>query len=406
MRLPLAKRLEIRLIVTVGVGLLLFSAIAGFFTYDQAYRQQLAQAASLQRQLVHTVQAQAEVAAFAANREIARDVLEGLLANPVILAVRIEATEGFTAELQSHHTDFDAGNTYPLHSPVDRIERIGTLAVVQNDDEVNRAAARVAWFQTALMLTQVLAAVALLAAVLRFMLVDPITRLAQAMTTIQPGSAARLTIEDKHADDEIGLLAKGANTILDAAETAIAEARAQRNELERLATHDHLTGLPTLRLAQDRLQIACNHARRAERKVALLFIDLDGFKAVNDTHGHDAGDAVLCEIAQRLRACIRAEDTAARSGGDEFLVILGNLPDTQASSAVAANIGSALAGPIYTAGQTITLGASIGIAVFPDHTGNIDAMRDIADQAMYRVKRSGKGAYAFAAPTSAATLER
>lgn len=401
MRPPLVKRLEIRLIVTVGVGLLLFSAIAGFFTYNQAYRQQLAQAASHQRQLVQTVQAQAEVAAFAANREIARDVLEGLLVNPVILAVRIEATEGFTAELQSRLADFDAGNAYPLLSPVDRIERIGTLAVVQNDDEVNRAAARVALFQTALMLTQVLAAVALLAAVLRFMLVDPIARLAQAMATIQPGSAARLTVEDKHADDEIGLLAKGANTILDAAEAAIAEAQAQRNELERLATHDHLTGLPTLRLARDRLQIACNHAHRAERKVALLFIDLDGFKGVNDTHGHDVGDTVLCEIAARLCACIRAGDTAARIGGDEFLVMLGNLPDTQTASAVAANIGNAIARPIEIAGGPIAMGASIGIAVFPDHTGDIDAMRDIADQAMYRVKKSGKGAYAFAAPATA-----
>lgn len=390
------RRLEARLLAAVGIGLLAFSAVAGFFTYRYAYWQQLEAAASLQRQLVQTVQAQAEVAAFAANGEIAQGVLDGLLANPVVRAARIESGEGFKAELGSRHSvDFAAGRSYPLYSPVDHLEAIGTLVVVQNNDEVERVAAQAAIYQTLLMLAQLVIATLIVAVVLRHKVIGPITRLAHAMARIQPGSAQRLTVDAQHDGDEIGLLASSANALLDTAEAAIGEVNAQRIEMEKLATHDHLTGLPSLRLAEDRLQVACSKALRAEAKVALLFIDLDEFKTVNDEYGHEAGDAVLCEVARRLRECIRAEDTAARIGGDEFLVILGDLPDAQTAATVARNIGSAIARPIDVPGHVVYSGASIGIALYPDHTGNVDAMRHVADQAMYRVKRSGKGRFAF-----------
>ncbi|HEX5804259.1 MAG TPA: diguanylate cyclase [Azospira sp.] len=390
------RRLEARLLALLGLGLLVFSAVAGFFSYRYAYWQQLEAAASLQRQLVQTVQAQAEVAAFAANGEIAQGVLDGLLANPVVRAARIESGEGFKVELGSRHSvDFAAGRSYPLYSPVDHLEAIGTLVVVQNNDQVERIAAQAAIYQTLLMLAQLVMATLIVAVVLRHKVIGPITRLAHAMAQIQPGSAQRLAVEEPHAGDEIGLLARSANALLDTAEAAIGEVNAQRIEMEKLATHDHLTGLPSLRLAEDRLQVACSKALRAEAKVALLFIDLDEFKTVNDNYGHEAGDAVLCEVARRLRECIRAEDTAARIGGDEFLVILGDLPDAQTAATVARNIGSALARPIDTPGHVVHTGASIGIALYPDHTGNVDAMRHVADQAMYRVKRSGKGRFAF-----------
>lgn len=396
---PLPRRLGPRLIVALGAGLFAFSAIAGFFTYRYTYWQQLQAAASLQQQLVRTVQAQAEVAAFAANGEIAQGVLDGLLANPVVLAARIESAEGFKAELGSRQSvDFSSGRSYPLYSPVDHLETIGTLRVVQNNDQVNDIAARAAVYQTLLMLAQVVMATLIAAVVLRLKVIEPITRLAQGLAQIQPGSAQRLPVEAGHTDDEIGQLARGANALLDATEAAIGEVNAQRIDMEKLATHDHLTGLPTLRLAEDRLQIACSNARRAHSKVALLFVDLDEFKTVNDNYGHEAGDAVLREVARRLRECIRADDTAARIGGDEFLVILGNLPDASSAALVAGNIGTALARPIEALGSVVYSGASIGIALYPDHTGNVDAMRHVADQAMYRVKRSGKGHYAFVDP--------
>jgi diguanylate cyclase (GGDEF)-like protein len=171
---------------------------------------------------------------------------------------------------------------------------------------------------------------------------------------------------------------------------------AKRREAERLATHDHLTGLPTLRLAADRLHIACGLARRAQLKVALLFIDLDGFKPVNDSFGHAVGDEVLCEVARRLAGSIRAEDTVARVGGDEFIAIVGNLADAEAAKSVATCIGAAVDLPIVVAGHFIHVGASIGIALFPDDAEDFDGLRRGADQAMYQVKRSGKGSFAFA----------
>ncbi|HEY6896160.1 MAG TPA: hypothetical protein VI279_02780, partial [Rhodocyclaceae bacterium] len=118
MPIPLSKRLDLRLASSVAVGLLALAVIAGFFTYRYAYQRQLELAESLQRQLVRTVQSQAEVAAFAANGEVGRGVLDGLLANPTILAARIESSDGFKRELGSRHdTDFARGRSYPLYSP-------------------------------------------------------------------------------------------------------------------------------------------------------------------------------------------------------------------------------------------------------------------------------------------------
>lgn len=397
----LPHRLGTRLITAFGTGLLAFSLIAGFFSYRYAYWQQLESAESLQRQLVQTIQAQAEVAAFAANSNIGQDVLNGLLANPTILAARIESAEGFKTELGSRkNADFSAGKTYTLFSPVDHIEPIGNLLVVQNNDEVESLAAHAAIYQTLLMLAQVAIATLLIAIVFRFMVIKPITQLAEAIAQIQPGSSKRLEIDPRHAGDEIGQLSNSTNALLDATEAAIIEANAQRIELEQLATHDHLTGLPSLRLAEDRLQVACDNANRAKNKVALLFIDLDEFKTVNDNYGHAAGDAVLREVARRLRECIRAQDTVARIGGDEFLLILVNLHDAQAAAVVAKNIAGTLSHPIEVPGFVINSSASIGIAVYPDHTGNVAGMRHIADQAMYRVKRAGKGYFAFVDTTT------
>lgn len=396
---PILKPLEVRLALMLGLGLVIFSIVAGIFSYQYIYRQQLASAASLQQQLVTTVQAQAEVAAFVANREIAEGVLSGLLANPIILAARIESSDGFKAELGSRRdTPFSAGKVYPLFSPIDHIEPIGKLIVVQDDDQVNQTAAQAAIFQIKLMLVQVLMAAIIVVTVLRMAIIKPIIAMMQAMIAIQPGSSMRLPMHKAHADDEIGLLSQSVNRLLDTAEAAMEEVLLQRNELERLATHDHLTGLPTLRLAEDRLQVACTSARRSNEKVALLFIDLDSFKGINDSYGHEAGDRVLKEVAKRLQASVRAEDTVARIGGDEFVVIFGGLVDASTSAQLAENLGAALARPMDVAGTARSIGASIGIALFPDHTGDVASMCRIADKAMYKVKKSGKGSFAFVDP--------
>jgi diguanylate cyclase (GGDEF)-like protein len=146
----------------------------------------------------------------------------------------------------------------------------------------------------------------------------------------------------------------------------------------------------------DRLEAAFARARRNHTKVALLFIDLDGFKGVNDSQGHACGDQVLVAVAQRLKSTIRVEDTAARIGGDEFLVVLGDLHDASVAATAAEKLIAALSLPIVLGEITLQVGASIGISIFPDHATDTDALRTLADHAMYRVKKLGKNGFAYA----------
>lgn len=176
----------------------------------------------------------------------------------------------------------------------------------------------------------------------------------------------------------------------------LAEVRRQRDEIARLADYDLLTGLPVARLANDRLDGACLRAARAGDRTALLFLDLDGFKAVNDAAGHEAGDLCLKEIAGRLQNSLRAEDTVSRVGGDEFVVIMNAVTDADGATALARKLIEAVAQPVVLNERTFTIGVSIGIALFPDHGSDGPTITRRADLAMYRVKRSGKNGFALA----------
>ena len=180
--------------------------------------------------------------------------------------------------------------------------------------------------------------------------------------------------------------------------------REQGEEIERLSMHDALTGLPMARLAEDRLAMALHAARRTGRKVALLYVDLDGFKAINDGFGHDAGDRVLVACAQALRDAVRGEDTVARIGGDEFVVVAGGLEEAGAAAVVAAKLIATLGRPLEHGGQAIGVGASVGIAVYPDDAADVAALRKLADQAMYVAKRRGRNRFAFVHEHPAAAL--
>jgi diguanylate cyclase (GGDEF)-like protein len=177
------------------------------------------------------------------------------------------------------------------------------------------------------------------------------------------------------------------------------ESERRRLEIEHLATHDQLTGLVQRRLARDRLQMAINHARRANRKVALLYVDLDGFKQINDSHGHSTGDVVLQAVGRRLHAAIRTGDTAARLGGDEFLVILADVERLEVVGKIANRILLDIALPVEHGELRLNIGASIGIALFPDHGQDPETLERAADAAMYQVKREGKNAVATAVVT-------
>jgi diguanylate cyclase (GGDEF)-like protein len=177
----------------------------------------------------------------------------------------------------------------------------------------------------------------------------------------------------------------------------ITDLKRAEEQISHMANHDALTGLPSLRLGKDRLTSAVAHAHRHDSKVALMFVDLDGFKEVNDTIGHDAGDEVLVGVAKRLTDCVRETDTVARIGGDEFTVVITEVSDKDAIANVAKKIIDSVSEPFILsdgAAQT-TIGASVGIAIYPDHGKNAEALVRLADKAMYTVKRRGKNNYVF-----------
>ena len=178
----------------------------------------------------------------------------------------------------------------------------------------------------------------------------------------------------------------------------ITERKRMEEEIRHLATHDALTNLPTLRLARDRLTMALNHAHRHSSKLAVLFIDLDGFKAINDTYGHKNGDIVLRHAAQALRSVVREDDTVARIGGDEFLIIATDLHTPANAEQIATKILAQMAQPVsLDGGKQATIGTSVGIAIYPDNSGNREELIHQADTAMYEAKKRGKNCYVFVA---------
>ena len=167
-------------------------------------------------------------------------------------------------------------------------------------------------------------------------------------------------------------------------------------DLRDKALHDALTGLPNRALLGDRLTSAIAVAQRQDAALSLLLLDLDGFKGVNDTWGHHAGDLVLIEIASRLSGTLRESDTAARLGGDEFVLLLPATPLVGAIEAARALVDFIVA-PIAIDGKQVTVGASIGIAVFPNHGRDAEVLLAAADSAMYEAKHSGGGYRTFRA---------
>ncbi len=162
-----------------------------------------------------------------------------------------------------------------------------------------------------------------------------------------------------------------------------------------MAHHDALTGLPNRRLMQDRLHQAIMSARRKQRHVAVLFLDLDRFKVVNDTLGHDSGDFVLKDVARRLAACVREVDTVSREGGDEFVVLLPDLERPEHARVVADKILRELARPVEIGGNEVHITTSIGISHYPNDATDVNHLMKHADNAMYQAKDAGRNTIRF-----------
>ncbi len=178
----------------------------------------------------------------------------------------------------------------------------------------------------------------------------------------------------------------------------VTEVRASALRMSHLACHDFLTDLPNRVLLRDRITQAIALAHRRHKQVAVLFVDLDGFKPVNDLLGHAIGDELIRSVALRLKAAVRASDTVSRSGGDEFVVLLTEVDHAEHAALGADKIIAAVAAPHEVFGRKLRVTASVGIAVYPIDGANAEALLKSADAAMYEVKDTGGNGYRFSAP--------
>jgi diguanylate cyclase (GGDEF)-like protein len=223
-------------------------------------------------------------------------------------------------------------------------------------------------------------------------------------TTITAGGRWRGEIKNRTADGGLIWEQVSISPVLDASGGIvnfvalmedITEKRQAEETIRRLALHDTLTGLPNRYRFQEELAGALARNKRRGTRLGLVFLDLDGFKAINDNLGHEAGDEVLVEVAARLGRCVREGDIVARLGGDEFTVILDDMEHPEKAGEVADRILESLARPFDLDGRSRHVGASMGIAVAPDHAETSRELIRLADAAMYRVKESGKNGWAL-----------
>jgi diguanylate cyclase (GGDEF)-like protein len=185
---------------------------------------------------------------------------------------------------------------------------------------------------------------------------------------------------------------RGLEEQLTRSHAALTRSRAAERSARHSALHDAMTGLANLTLFNDRLRVALAQAERHSRRLAVMFIDLDGFKAINDAHGHDAGDRVLQQVAQRLEGMVRAGDTVSRRSGDEFLFLMLEAQDRAQVATLSGRIAACIAEVCDIDGAELTVKACIGVAVYPEDGRSAQELLDHADAAMYAAKQQKPGA--------------
>ncbi len=225
------------------------------------------------------------------------------------------------------------------------------------------------------------------------------TNLAEAIEASRPCLAFNLSADEKvttYAEAQLG-----SKNVIGGFQArflwkVITRLKQTNEQIIHLAHHDALTSLPNRILFQDRLNQSIAKAHRDKESFAVLFLDLDGFKLINDTRGHDVGDELLRETAKRILSCVRDSDTVARIGGDEFTVILNNIKMLNSTDRVVGKIVESIADPYVLNGQYCSVSVSVGIALYPENGKTPEQLVKIADAAMYLAKQSGKNCYRFA----------
>lgn len=230
--------------------------------------------------------------------------------------------------------------------------------------------------------------------ILSFQILKPISQLNKSTTNIIKTKALNTQVEI-YNNDEIGELAKNFNIMLKELSTYHEELSKKKDLLDYKANHDELTSLPNRALFNDRLNVAIKKADRYNKSLAIFFLDIDLFKQINDQYGHDVGDEVLKRFAKRLRECLRAEDTLARMGGDEFMIILEEDDKLTTSTIVANKIIEMMKSPIRLGESKLDVTTSIGISIYPKNAKEPRELIKNADLAMYKAKELGGNNFQF-----------
>ncbi len=377
---------------TVAIGLLtvllMFYVLREHSLQDDAHQAQ---------QLLDAVEDSAAIASFTNNREIAENVIHGLVRSKHVCQARLYNMLGVDVS-SAKYASTDNCSPVPkrvLYSPFDSKEIVGYVEMRLDSAVIQAEAYRSAGeFALSLLALVLLPGVVIWLEVSR-LITRPIHRLSVQLHHILPGTSARIEEVTKQKHDEIVQLVDDINQLLGVAEGTLEEEREQRVQIEKmeqkyqhLAHHDLLTGLPNRSLFNDRLQQMLVHAKRDAQRCALIFLDLNKFKPINDSLGHNIGDMVLKQVAQRLLAAVRESDTVARIGGDEFVVLLPVIEHISDILAVANKIQHALESTMLIHTHTLHIGASIGIAVYPEHGEDEITLIKNADAAMYRAKQN------------------
>lgn len=242
--------------------------------------------------------------------------------------------------------------------------------------------------------------------VLAILLARAVTRPINSMSAAvqQFAYAQQVATLDTNRQDEIGILARSFNHMQDQIKQQLGALQSSRQELEHLARHDVLTGLPNRRLFQEQLDHTLARAQRSGERFALLFIDVDRFKNINDHWGHEGGDAVLRVVSMRLSAATRKVDTVARMGGDEFVVLLDNPAHREDIIAIAEKLLDSVRSSIVHNGQELQVGFSIGISQYPEDGTTAAELMASADHAMYEAKAAGRNGFRFSSGKVQPTL--
>jgi diguanylate cyclase (GGDEF)-like protein len=326
--------------------------------------------------------------------------LQRILREPSVCAVDIldlqpaGAPKAFAARKCAVDHPVALSETPVLHEG----QQVARLRVAFDDTEVDRLLAaqlrQTAW----LVVAQVVIGVLVLTGVLSLRLLRPIDRLKLQAGTLSAREPTPALVWTRR--DELGQLGQHLNDVRQRIQELINELETKNSQLHKLAMYDHLTKLPNRRLLRELFTHEAAVARRAGRSLALMFIDLDHFKTVNDTLGHAAGDELLLTIARRLQQALRESDVVCRLGGDEFVVLL---PDTEGWDHVATTAQRLLDTihapvPLPGAASAALVSASVGIAMYPADGADFDALARTADMAMYRSKDLGRARFSFYHP--------